>query len=253
MALDRSFPATLDFVLLGPLGHCRTVCATATKACSHCCQKRLHTNDVYHPCEIVGEDVQSHLGSKLWQAFHLKCVAPIRILSVPKWMLDRLAAHMHGMRVRIETVLHGSKQCRADPAVLRECLARLRRKTGSEVERTGPIASQTAWPGSERDLAAARAAVSEMLSRGGKTTSIPWENPRTARGTLTPLASAYTQDGVTCHDFLASYVRDGSTSWLQGEACRTQPGRWEVRKLTPWKKSNNADYISSPAASSGSN
>ena len=41
-----------------------------------------------------------------------------------------------------------------------------------------------------------------------------------------------TQNGVTCHDFLASYVPDGSTFLLQGQACRAKPGRWEVRKLT---------------------
>jgi len=112
-------------------------------------------------------------------------------------------------------------------------LESLRSKNGSEVEQTGPIASETASHASQGDLAVARAAVSEMLGKGGKTTSVPWENPRTgARGTVTPLASAYTQNGVTCHDFLASYVRDGSTSWLQGEACRAKPGRWEVRKLT---------------------
>ena len=52
-----------------------------------------------------------------------------------------------------------------------------------------------------------RAAASEVLSRGGKDASVPWENPQTgARGTVTPIASAYTQDGFTCRDFLASYV-----------------------------------------------
>jgi hypothetical protein len=46
------------------------------------------------------------------------------------------------------------------------------------------------------------------------------------------------QDGFTCHDFLASYVREGSKeAWLQGEACRVQKGRWEVRSLKPWKTS----------------
>jgi hypothetical protein len=50
----------------------------------------------------------------------------------------------------------------------------------------------------------ARAAVNEMLARGGKDTSMPWENPDTgARGTITPLASAYTQEGSTCRDFQA--------------------------------------------------
>jgi hypothetical protein len=95
-----------------------------------------------------------------------------------------------------------------------------------------PAAEQPA----EIDLAIARAAVSEVLSRGGKDTSMPWENPSTgARGTITPLAAAASQDGVTCRDFLASYVKNGAESWLQGEACRAGRGKWEVRTLRPWK------------------
>ena len=54
-------------------------------------------------------------------------------------------------------------------------------------------------------------------------------------GTVTPLASAHHQGGTTCRDFLASYVKDGSESWLQGEACRVARGKWEVRNLRPWK------------------
>ena len=74
----------------------------------------------------------------------------------------------------------------------------------------------------------------EILTKGGKHTSLPWENPKTgARGTVTPLASTYQQDGVTCRDFLASYVKNGSESWLQGEACRAERGKWEVRNLRP--------------------
>ena len=57
---------------------------------------------------------------------------------------------------------------------------------------------------------------------------MPWENPGTgARGTVTPIADAYTQDGFTCRDFLASYVRDGAESWLQGDACRIHQGKWD--------------------------
>jgi 17 kDa outer membrane surface antigen len=89
----------------------------------------------------------------------------------------------------------------------------------------------------EQDLAVARAAVSELLAKGGKDTSMPWENPSTgARGTITPIAQAYNQDGLTCQDFLASYVREGSESWLQGEACRQGKGKWEVRSLKPWQR-----------------
>jgi surface antigen len=90
---------------------------------------------------------------------------------------------------------------------------------------------------SEFDLAYARAAVSEVLTRGGKDTSVPWENPQTgARGNITPLASNYKQDGFTCRDFLASYMREGSEAWLQGEACRMTQGKWEVKTLRPWKQ-----------------
>ena len=102
------------------------------------------------------------------------------------------------------------------------------------------MAVETSSPASESDLSIARAAASEMLGKGGKTASMPWENPRTgARGTITPLASAYSQDGLICHDFLASYVRDSGTSWLEGEACRAKPTRWEVRKLKRRQKSED--------------
>ena len=87
------------------------------------------------------------------------------------------------------------------------------------------------------DLALAKAAASEAVTRSGKDISIPWENPTTgARGTVTPLTAAYTQNGITCRDFLASYVHGGSESWLEGEACRAQQGRWEVKSLKPWKR-----------------
>jgi 17 kDa outer membrane surface antigen len=86
----------------------------------------------------------------------------------------------------------------------------------------------------EGDLVIARAAIAEVFSKGGKHSSVPWENPKTgARGTVTPLAPASRQDGASCRDFLASYVRNGSESWLQGEACRAR-GKWEVRNLRPW-------------------
>jgi surface antigen len=107
-------------------------------------------------------------------------------------------------------------------------------------DQVGTLRATTPQPAAEppaaADLAIARAAVSEVLSKGGKHASMPWENPKTgARGTVTPLASAYEQGGTTCRDFLASYVKDGSESWLQGEACRAARGKWEVRNLRPWK------------------
>jgi surface antigen len=89
----------------------------------------------------------------------------------------------------------------------------------------------------DADLVYARAAASEVLARGGSDTSLPWENPASgARGTVTPLTTAYDQDGFLCRDFLASYVRQGSEAWLQGEACRVHQGRWEVKHLRTWKR-----------------
>jgi surface antigen len=89
----------------------------------------------------------------------------------------------------------------------------------------------------EADLALARAAVSEVLASGVKDTAVPWENPSTgARGTITPIAATYSQDGLTCHDFLASFVRSGSESWMLGEACLRRQGKWEVRNLKPWQR-----------------
>lgn len=90
---------------------------------------------------------------------------------------------------------------------------------------------------SEFDLAYARAAAAEALARGGKDLSVPWENPQTgARGNITPLAKVYSQGGLTCRDFLASYLREGAEAWLQGEACRMAQGKWEVKTLRPWKQ-----------------
>jgi surface antigen len=98
------------------------------------------------------------------------------------------------------------------------------------------ITKRSDEPTADGDLAIARAAVTEVLTKGGKDASMPWENPDTgARGTITPLASAYAQDGTTCRDFLASYVKNGNESWLQGAACRGDRGKWEVRNLRSWK------------------
>ena len=90
---------------------------------------------------------------------------------------------------------------------------------------------------SDSDIAIASAAAAAVLSKSGADASLPWENPHTgARGTVTPLANAYTQDGFVCRDFLASFVRDKMESWLQGEACRVHQGKWVVRSLKPWTR-----------------
>ena len=103
-----------------------------------------------------------------------------------------------------------------------------------------PASATTAGLPSETDLVFARMAIVDVLKRGSKEISAPWENPSSgARGTVTPIASAYDKDGGTCRDFLASYVRlKGAETWMQGEACRPKQGAsWEVKSLRPWSRS----------------
>jgi hypothetical protein len=51
--------------------------------CSDRGQQRLNAHNVHHAGEIVGEHMQRHLGGNLGKRFISKCVAPIRIFSVP--------------------------------------------------------------------------------------------------------------------------------------------------------------------------
>jgi surface antigen len=106
---------------------------------------------------------------------------------------------------------------------------------------TGSIAAAPANASAptESDLAFARNAASDVLTKGTKDSSQPWENPETgARGSVTPLAQAYSaEDGRTCRDFLASYVNGRTETWLQGAACQTGHGRWEIHTLKPWRQS----------------
>ena len=118
-------------------------------------------------------------------------------------------------------------------------------KADADIEQTGSTirsADQAghaaiAAPPSEVDLAYARAVAADVLAHAAKDSSIPWENPHTgASGNITPLAASYSDGAFTCRDFLASYVRGESEAWLQGAACRTREGKWEVKSLKPLKQ-----------------
>ena len=109
-------------------------------------------------------------------------------------------------------------------------------KTGNDF--TGSLGPPGTAVPTDSDLAFTRNAASDVLTKGDKDASQPWENPETgARGSVTPLAQAYTSEGRTCRDFLASYVNGSTESWLQGAACQTGHGLWEIHTLKPWKQS----------------
>ena len=107
-----------------------------------------------------------------------------------------------------------------------------------ERDSTGALGLLAGGPApTEGDLAFARNAASDVLTKGDKDSSQPWENPETgARGSVTPLAEVYSSDGRTCRDFLASYVNGRSENWLQGAACQSSQGRWEIHSLKPWRR-----------------
>ncbi len=104
---------------------------------------------------------------------------------------------------------------------------------------TGSLNKQpgTAPLPTESDLAFARTAASDVLTKGDKDSSQPWENPETgARGSVTPLSQAYSaEDGRTCRDFLASYVNGRAKAGCRalparpagadGKSTRSSPGR----------------------------
>jgi Fe-S cluster biogenesis protein NfuA len=103
---------------------------------------------------------------------------------------------------------------------------------------TGSLSGAGGPQPTDGDLAFARNAASDVLTKGDKDSSQPWENPQTgARGSVTPLATAYADDdGHSCREFLASYVNGKTEAWLQGAACQNGRGRWEIHSLKPWRR-----------------
>jgi surface antigen len=141
-------------------------------------------------------------------------------------LLAGLSPHLGGCAYRLDSLFHKD----ADPAI---------ETTGSIVPavKSNAIALPSGDPASDADLAYARAAAAVLMDNQGKGTAQPWENPQTgSRGMVTPLAEAYDDQGLKCRDFLASYVRGRTETWLQGDACQFAGGKWEVRTMKPWKR-----------------
>jgi surface antigen len=105
----------------------------------------------------------------------------------------------------------------------------------AKADSTDLISALSTGAFSDDDLIVASMAAATLLARGK---GGPWENPRTgARGTVTPIAATYRDNGIECRDFLVSYVHEKAEAWMQGEACRASTaGGWEVRSLRPWRR-----------------
>ena len=70
-------------------------------------QERLNADDIHYAREVVREHVQRHLGRHLWQRLHQKVRRSHPHLQRAEWVLDRLAACSHRIRIFVEPRLHG--------------------------------------------------------------------------------------------------------------------------------------------------
>jgi surface antigen len=166
-------------------------------------------------------------------------MAALRLCRWPRWA--SLWRYSH--RIRPATFV--AALCAVTVAGCSYRLASLVSTDNNDPQATGAIAAAStavagdnaaASPRVELDLAYAREAISNVLLRGGKDTSVPWQNPQTGSGgNIMPLATSYTEAGMPCRDVLASYVHGESQDWLQGAACRTTRGTWEVKRLKSLK------------------
>ncbi len=66
----------------------------------------MDPHDVHDPGEIVGQNVQHHLGGDLWQRLHQEVSCPHPGLDGAERVLDRLAPLAHLLRMLVEPALH---------------------------------------------------------------------------------------------------------------------------------------------------
>jgi surface antigen len=85
-------------------------------------------------------------------------------------------------------------------------------------------------PLSPADWNYARGALGLALTSNETGPPVPWANPETgARGNFAPAAAATTAEGGrTCRDFVATRSERGKEVQLQGRACRTPDGQWDI-------------------------
>jgi surface antigen len=96
------------------------------------------------------------------------------------------------------------------------------------------LASAGSTPLSSTDWNYARGALGLALTSTQNGPPVPWANPETgARGNFAPAAEAVTAStGQTCRNFVATRTENGKEVQLQGRACRTPEGQWDIAETT---------------------
>ena len=88
-------------------------------------------------------------------------------------------------------------------------------------------------PLSPTDWTYARGALGLALTSTQSGPPVPWANPETgARGNFAPSAEAVTADGRTCRSFVATRTENGREVQLNGRACRTPDGQWDISETS---------------------
>jgi surface antigen len=99
---------------------------------------------------------------------------------------------------------------------------------------TGSATAPDGTPLSPTDWNYARGALGLALTSTETGPPVPWANPETgARGNFAPVAAAVTADGgKTCRDFVATRTENGKEVQLQGRACLTPDGQWDIAETS---------------------
>jgi surface antigen len=87
------------------------------------------------------------------------------------------------------------------------------------------------------DWRRARAAMATALDPQGSGAQVRWDNPDSgAKGFFGAIGNAFLIKDDICRLFVAGVGIKGPEDWMQGSACRTAPGEWDIKDVKPWKK-----------------
>jgi surface antigen len=89
-------------------------------------------------------------------------------------------------------------------------------------------------PLSPNDWNYARGALGLALTSTQSGPPVPWANPETGtRGNFAPVSAAVTgTGGEMCRDFVATRTENGREVQLNGRACRTPDGQWDIAETS---------------------
>lgn len=106
--------------------------------------------------------------------------------------------------------------------------------TGSTVPKPASLLSPEL---SDEDWRRARGALAIALDPQGNGSPVSWDNPQSlAKGNFVPVGQPFVKSDEICRAFLATIGGPGSSTSLQGTACRPSGGEWVIKDTKSWHK-----------------